>query len=358
MHFAGEIVQICRDAVWLERTRSVLDHRREIHERLDQLRLLRQLQQREIGITSCDRRRIDLAHTKDPAHPGVRHLDVVDRILLRLRPREIDVEHELRVALPHQKEVPHRIASDLVDEIPHGDVAPGALRDLHLFAAAHHRHHLMQHILRIALRNPHVERLQPDAHAGHCAVMIGALHVDRPRESALPLRDVIGDVGDEVRGRAAPLGAAQHDAILVVPELGGAQPERAVPFVRVPSRLLLSKGLVHFLVGVQRRLEEVDVELDAERLQVAVLLLAELLDREATHRLDVLRELVGRIRGDVALRDVADVLAVIAPFGDRRVASHELPHARLHAEREVVDLGAGVVVVELARHAPTGCLEE
>ena len=67
---------------------------------------------------------------------------------------------ELRIALSHQKEVAHRVAADLVDEIAHRDVAAGALGDLHLFTAAHHRHHLVQHVLRIALGNAHAERLQ------------------------------------------------------------------------------------------------------------------------------------------------------------------------------------------------------
>ena len=146
---------------------------------------------------------IDLADAEDPAHARVRHLDVVDRILLRLRAREVDVEDELRVALPHQEEVPHRVTPDFVDEVAHRDVAARALRDLHLFAAAHHGHHLVQHVLRVALRHPHVERLQSGAHARHRAVVVGALHVDRARESALPFGDVIGDVGHEVRGRAA-----------------------------------------------------------------------------------------------------------------------------------------------------------
>src|SRR2546426_6111464 len=34
-----------------------------------------------------------------------------------------------------------------------------------------------------------LQRLQPDAHACHRAVVIGALHVDRPRETSFPLGD-------------------------------------------------------------------------------------------------------------------------------------------------------------------------
>ena len=38
--------------------------------------------------------------------------------------------------------------------------------------------------------------------------------------------------------------------------------------------------------------------------------------------------------------------------------SAELPHARLHAQREIDDLRAGVVVVELSRDAPAGRAEQ
>ena len=63
---------------------------------------------------------------------------------------------------------------------------------------------------------------------------------------------------------------------------------------------------------------------------------------------------------DVALRDLADVLAVIAALGNleraRRASSCARAPARCSAE--VLDLRAGVVVVELARHLPAGPLEQ
>ena len=36
---------------------------------------------------------------------------------------------------------------------------------------------------------------------------------------------------------------------------------------------------------------------------------------------------------DVPLREIANVLAVVAAFGNRDLSSAELAHARLHAER-------------------------
>src|SRR5947207_13502415 len=64
--------------------------------------------------------------------------------------------------------------------------------------------------------------------------MIGAQHVDETREAALALGEVIGDVGGEV-GPLAVL--AHHDAVLLVAELGGAEPDRALLTAQVSARL-------------------------------------------------------------------------------------------------------------------------
>ena len=162
-------------------------------------------------------------------------------------------------------------------------------------------------------------------------MVVGALHVDRAREAALPLRDVVRDVGQEVRRLAALLRAPAHDAILVVAEVGRPQPERAVLLVRVAGGDEPLDRLVDAAVGVQRRLEEVDVELDAERLKVAVLLLAQLVHGEASHGIEVVGVRVGRMFVDVPLRDLANVLAVIAALGNLDVGAAQLAHARLHA---------------------------
>ena len=126
----------------------------------------------------------------------------------------------------------------------------------------------------------------------------------------------------------------------------------------MPSRLQLSNRLVHFLVGVQRRLEEVDVELDAERLQVRVLLPAQLLHGKPLDGVEVGSIRIVRVGSDVALGDVPDVLAVIAALRKHCRAAAQFLDPRLYAAREAQDLAAPVVVVELARHAPTGPLEQ
>jgi NAD/NADP transhydrogenase alpha subunit len=72
---------------------------------------------------------------------------------------------------------------------------------------------------------PPAERLERGVHAVDVAVVVGAPHVDEQVEAALALVLVVGDVRREVRVVAR---GALDDAVLVVAELGRAQPERAL----------------------------------------------------------------------------------------------------------------------------------
>ena len=304
----------------------------------------------------------------------MRHLDVVHGILFALRPREIDVERELRIPLSHEEEVADRVAAHPLDQVAHGDVAAGALGDLHLLAAHHHRHHLVEHVLRVPLGDADAERLESSPHARDGAVVIGSLDIDRASEAALPLRDVVRDVRYEVGVRAPLRGTLAHDAILVVAVVGGTQEEGAVLLVRPAARDQCSDGAVDAPVGVERALEVVRVELHAERLEIGVLLLAEHLHGElarggsgARHREDVadderlLRRKLLRQRCvllEEILGDVLDVLAVITALRNLQWLATHLAHAREGAPRQILDLHARVVVVELARDFPTGPLEQ
>jgi hypothetical protein len=218
----------------------------------------------------------------------VRHLHAVHRVLVALRAREVDVEHEVRVAAAHQVEVPHRVAPRPVDEVAHRDVAAGALGDLHLLAAAHHGDHLVQHVLGVALGDAEARGLEPRAHARRGAVVVAPLHVDGAPVAALPLRHVVGHVRDEVGVLAALRGAPAHHAVLVVAVRRGAQEERAVLLVgraRVDER---AHRAVDPAVGVERALEVVRVERHAEGAQVEVLLGPQRRDRVGPHRLEQL----------------------------------------------------------------------
>ena len=60
----------------------------------------------------------------------------------------------------------------------------------------------------------------------------------------------------------------------------------------------------------------------------------------------------------VTLGNLADVIALIALLGDLGGEPARLTNPRLHAAREIHDLAAGIVVIELAAHAPAGPLEQ
>src|SRR5690606_15065385 len=118
-----------------------------------------------------------------------------------------------------------------------------ALGDFHLLAAAHDGDHLVQHVVGPALRNADAERLQAGAHTGDGAVVIGALLVDDTLEAALPLVGVVGDIGHEVGITAVALA---HDAVLVIAEAGGAQPQRAIFFIGMAAAYQRLHRIFHF----------------------------------------------------------------------------------------------------------------
>src|SRR5690606_7302312 len=111
---------------------------------------------------------------------------------------------------------------------------------------------------------------------------------------------------------------------------------------------------------------EVDVEGHAERGQVRVLLAAQPGDGELTDRLEVVRVVLAgddvavdlhALAAQVGGGDVGDVVAVVGVGRPLRVAGPVAPGAGLGGQRQVVDLHAGVVVVELAAHVPAVGLE-
>src|SRR5256884_6192177 len=115
-----------------------------------------------------------------------------------------------------------------------------------------------------------------------------------------------------------------------------------------------AERLLHLARRIQRRLEEVHVEPDPERLEVAVLLLAELLHREAPHGIEVVPLGILRVPGAVALADLADVLPVVATLRQLGRLPAQLADPGLHAVRQIHDLGAAIVVIEFPGHPRAG----
>ena len=104
--------------------------------------------------------------------------------------------------------------------------APGALGDADLLAALLEADQLGDHDLeRVGVV---AERLDRGAHPCHVAVVVRAPHVDEQVVAPGELVAVIGDVRQQVGELAVALD--QHP-VLVVAELAGAQPHRAVVLV-------------------------------------------------------------------------------------------------------------------------------
>ena len=93
------------------------------------------------------------------------------------------------------------------------------------------------------------------------AVVVGAEQVDLLGEAAVLLGQVVGGVGGEVRRLAV---RADHHAVLVVAEVGGAQPDRAAVVVDVALFAEAGDGVFDGAGVVQFLLGEEDVEVDAE----------------------------------------------------------------------------------------------
>ena len=166
------------------------------------------------------------------------------------------------------------------------------------------------------------------------------MHRSNPR---CALVEVVGDVGGDVGGLAVAL---DDDAVLVVAEVGGAQPDCAVLLVDAAGLAKLGDGLVDPAGGVHRVFVGVDVEVGAEVVQRLLDVGEHQVDADRAERLAHL--VVGQAQrvgllGEHLGGDVFDVVAGVAVVGrgfalgggDQRVG-------------EPVDLGAVVVEVVLA----------
>ena len=293
-------------------------------------------------------------------------LDVIDGVLVRARQRQVHVEGELGVALAGNQEEAHGVAppglvpaARPLDQVTQRDVAARTLGDLHLLTVAHDAHHLVQHVVRVALRDAHVQRLQPGANPRHRAVVIRTLDVDGLGETPLPLAQVIGHVRHEIG--VAAFGLAHH-AVLVVTVVGGAQPQRAVLLEGVAAGHQSRHGLFHLAVGVERRLQVVTVERHAKGRQVQVLFTTQAGHRKAAHCIQVIQITRGRL-GRLAIHlnrlaghegpgDLGDVVAAVAIGREGRIIRRNAAPTCLHGQCQIVDLRAGVVVIELAVNLP------
>ena len=109
------------------------------------------------------------------------------------------------------------------------------------------------------------ERADGGLHLALPSVVVGADEVDQPLEPAAKLVHEVGEVRSEIRRH--PIGGPYDHAVLVVAEVGRAQPERAVLLIHVAELLQQLHHPFDRALFVQRPLAEPDVELHAEPLQ-------------------------------------------------------------------------------------------
>ena len=296
----------------------------------------------------------------------MRVLHVVHRVVVVLCNGQIHIEGVLRVGLAAQQKEANRVLAGPLDQVAQRDVAARAFADLDLFTALDHAHHGVQHIVGVALGDAHIGRLQPGAHAGDGAVVVGALDVDDLGVTTLPLGDVVSHVGHEVGVGAVALA---HDAVLVVAVVGGLEPQRAVLLVGLAVGHELVDSGFDAAAGVQAGFEVVLVKVQIEGLQVLVLLVAQVGHCKLADVVVVLHVAVGGeltvvgLDGGLGLEglgNVGDVVAVVEGLarrvfrvdGPAFVAGFEALGAQLGAVGQGLNLHACVVVIELAVHAP------
>ena len=146
-------------------------------------------------------------------------------------------------------------------------------------------------------------------------MVVGAEHVDQPLETTLELVAVVGDVGGQV-GRFAAV-TDQHP-VLVVAELGAAQPQRPVALVGVAALLEPLQRRLDLAARVEVALREPVVEADTEAVERGAHALEDQLDAAPPDGLDVAG--VDAL-GAQALGQLGDVLAFVAVLG-RLAAGH------------------------------------
>ena len=194
-------------------------------------------------------------------------LHVVDGVVHRLPLHGLDVEVHRVIGREHQQVEPRGVGAHLVDQLVERDEVAGALAHRHGLAVAQERHPLVDHHL--GAFGVVAQRLGGAPHAHDVAVVIGAPDVHEAVEPSLELVDHVRAVGGEVRGLPV---RADHHAILVVAELGRAEPGGALGVVDVAAlakpldRRGDGAGLLERMLGrprVERHAEPVERRADA-----------------------------------------------------------------------------------------------
>ena len=175
--------------------------------------------------------------TQDGAHAGVSVLHVVHRVGVVALLNGLDVEVDHLVGALGDERVAGGVRADLIDKLLQGHHGALALGHTDGLAVAQQVDELAQQNLKLA---GVTKSVTDAADALDVAVVVSAPDVDDVVD-ALELVPVIGNVGGEVGVLAVGL---DQDAVLVVAQIGGAEPQGAVLGVEVAHLVELLKSAV------------------------------------------------------------------------------------------------------------------
>ena len=146
------------------------------------------------------------------------------------------------------------------------------------------------------------------------AVVVGAPDVDQGVEAALKFVEVVGDVGSEI-GVLAVL--ALDDAILLVAEIRGTEPSRAILFVEMACLFEHGEGIGHPPRFIQRSLREPVIECHAKSREHVADLGNLAIENEAREVLEVVTEKLARAFDQCVHARFDGVFIAIGRFGQR-----------------------------------------
>ena len=174
---------------------------------------------------------------QDGAHAGVSILHVIDRVGVVALLNGLNIEVDHLVGALGDERVAGGVGTDLVDELLQGHHGALALGHTDGLAVAQQVDELAQQNLKLA---GIAKSVADAADALDVAVVVGTPDVDDVVD-ALELIPVIGNVGGEVGVLAVGL---DQDAVLVIAQVGGAEPQGAVLGVEVAHLVELLKSAV------------------------------------------------------------------------------------------------------------------
>ena len=279
-------------------------------------------------------------------------LNVVHGVGVVLLLRLLDVEVDHLVARLRDEGVARRVGTHLLEQLREGDHGSLALGHANGNAVAQEVDELSEKHLELT---GVAERVTRGFYALDVAMVVGTPDVDHVVDT-LELVPVVGDVGGEVGVLPVRL---DEDAVLVVTEVGGTEPQCALNVtIEVAELVEPLKGTVDgggpvLALGVERALGEPHVKVAASRVAgVADALEHHLIALLAEGRAAVVLGVVGTRVAHEAIEAQGEVDDVVATIGVATQVGIELVHERMGLGVLVicvVDEGGAVVEKRLVR---------